>query len=381
MAARNVLVNYGLGTDSTSELMRFIHEPASRPCALEDMTVITAMTGDEHDDTIQMVTDYMLPMFRQHGVRYVQVARGGMKNADGIAVLDDSRSPGELHPRGPVALSDEMRVAGTIPQYGGTRKCSLKWKGWVIDSWIEKEVDGPFTQLMGFESGELKRARDDAACNSDRRTGGYPLIDWGWDRDACDSYIFAQAGVRWPKSACVYCPFTLCNEAGRVRSLDRYAADPDSALPALKLEYTARALNPRQGLANGTSLEALLAADPRQGRALAAFGEYLDRVPWRLYEVRRAILGVRSRPRSLRAVGGGTRPEMAAALRREAENGAGELDSHDGIERVWRIRRGPGYPAAEWLLAAAPEGVADKVGRGFAQGWETALAAQQEALF
>jgi hypothetical protein len=381
MATPRFIVNNGLGTDSTAMLMRFIHEPATRPCALEDMLVITAMTGDEFPETGQMVSEHVLPLFRSHGVRYVQVARGGLVNADGIVVLDDSTAPERMHMRGPVALSDEMGIAGTIPQYGGTRKCSLKWKGWVIDTFLARELAGPYVQLMGFEAGETGRATDDASYNTGCRTGRYPLIDWGWDRRACDAYIFAQAGVRWPKSCCVFCPFALCNRKGRDRTLDRYAANPEAALPALMLEYTARALNPRQGLASGTSLTALLAADPRQEKLLRMFEDRLDAADWRLYEVQRAILGVRARPRSLRAVAGGSRAEMAAALRAAAAGGPGELDAHDGIERLWRIRRGPGYPAAEHLLAAAPAGVADKVGRGFAAGWERALAGRSEALF
>lgn len=381
MATPRFIVNYGMGTDSTAELMRFVHEPAARPCALEDMLVITAMTGDEFPETGQMVTEHVLPLFREHGVRYVQVARGGLVNADGIVVLDDSTAPERMHMRGPVALSDEMSLAGTIPQYGGTRKCSLKWKGWVIDTFLAREVDGPFVQLMGFEAGETGRAVDDASYNTASRTGRYPLIDWNWDRPACDAYILSQAGVRWPKSACTFCPFALCNREGRDRTLDRYAANPAAALPALMLEYTARALNPRQGLASGTSLAALLATDPRQEKLLRMFGNRLDDADWRLYEVQRAILGVRTRPRSLRAVAGGSRAEMAAALRAAAAAGPGELDAHDGIERLWRMRRGPGYPAAEHLLAAAPAGVADKVGRGFDAGWERALASRAESLF
>jgi hypothetical protein len=44
-AARAVL-SYGMGADSTALLLRWIHEPATRPCALDQLLVITAMTGD-----------------------------------------------------------------------------------------------------------------------------------------------------------------------------------------------------------------------------------------------------------------------------------------------------------------------------------------------
>ena len=72
---------------------------------------------------------------------------------------------------------------------------------------------------------------------------------------------------------------------------------------------------------------------------------------------------------------------MTAALRGEAAGTAMELSAHDGIERAWRLRRSPGYPTAEWLLAAAPAGPADKTGRGFAGAWQNALTAGAPALW
>jgi hypothetical protein len=67
--------------DSTAILLRWIFEPASRPCPLENITVITSMTGDEFEDTERDVTTYILPMLREHSVRFVQVARHGAKEA------------------------------------------------------------------------------------------------------------------------------------------------------------------------------------------------------------------------------------------------------------------------------------------------------------
>lgn len=58
-----------MGTDSTALLLRWIYEPATRPCALRELLVVTAETGDEWPITGDLVTRHMLPLFRQHGVR------------------------------------------------------------------------------------------------------------------------------------------------------------------------------------------------------------------------------------------------------------------------------------------------------------------------
>jgi hypothetical protein len=110
-------------------------------------------------------------------------------------------------------------------------------------------------------------------------------------------------------------------------------------------------------------------------------------MPWRVYEVRRAL---RPRPgdsakvgtayRSLRAAAGGTRAAMAEELARIAVAEGTRVLAEDGIGRVWRLRRGAHLPAAQWFWTAAPAGPEDKEGPGFAAAWPLALAgpAQQE---
>jgi hypothetical protein len=392
MPLPEVCFSLGMGVDSVALALLWIHDPAARPCPLDRILFLSCLTGDEWPVTMTMMEEFVLPLFREHHVRYAQIARAGMRDSDGIAVLDDSREPRQMYLQGPVSLSQEMVRAGTVPQVGGQRRCSLKWKGWPADQFLAREMAYSYIQVMGYEAGERKRAAKDAKANSARRTGRYPLVEMGWDRRACQEWIRAQLGVTWPKSACVYCPFALCNTEGRERVLGRYAENPAAGLPALVMEHIARALNPRQGLAGserGTAgglaaartLLGLLEADPRQQALLRMYREHLEEVPWKLFEVQRAYCAPGRAPRRLRALAAGSRAEMTAALRAEAAGTTMELSAHDGIERAWRIRRGPGYPAAEWLLAAAPAGPADKTGRGFAQAWEHALAASARALW
>ena len=230
-AAPQIALSYGLGADSTAVLLRWLSEPETRPCDLADLLVVTAMTGDEWAVTGRLVTRHILPRLRAYEIRYAQVARAGPVQADGVAVLDDSRRPRQLHLAGAFRLSDELRAAGTVPQVAGVRKCSLKAKGWPIDQFLARATGGrPYLHVMGYEAGEVSRARRDATYDTATRTGSYPLIAWGWDRAACERYIRSVTGADWPKSACSYCPYALCSADGRARVLAAFAADPAGAL-------------------------------------------------------------------------------------------------------------------------------------------------------
>lgn len=173
-----VVLSYGLGVDSTAVLLRWIAEPVTRPCDLSGLLVITAMTGDEWPVTGELVEEHVLPLLREHSIRYAQVARAGASQADGVAVLDDSRRPERVHLAGAYRLADEMRVAGTVPQTGGARLCSVKAKGWPLDRFIAAATGGePYVQVIGFEAGEGRRAARDAACGTSARRPVYALIE------------------------------------------------------------------------------------------------------------------------------------------------------------------------------------------------------------
>jgi hypothetical protein len=380
-----------MGVDSVALLLRWLAEPQTRPCDPADWLVVTAQTGDEFPVTGELVARHILPLFREHGIRWAEVARGGPRQADGVTVLSDSRCPDTVHLAGAYKLSQEMLAAGTVPQVGGARKCSAKAKGWPLDQFIAAQTAGePYLHVVGFEVNETRRALRDARFNTAVRTGVYPLIDWGWDRAAAEAYIRQQLGVRWIKSACTYCPFALQNHAGRRRVTAAYQQDPQTAITGLVMETAAAALNSRQGLIPGRRLAGLLAETPGHEPVLALLEERLASMPWRVYEVRRAILPRPGEParagsvyRSVRAVASGTRTAMASELARIADARGARIVTEDGIPRAWRMRRCPGLPAAEWFFAAAPATPDDKQRPGFAAAWRAALAgpARQLTLF
>ena len=105
------ILSYGMGVESTAILIRWLEDASVRPRQLDELIVITAHTGDEYADTYRDVETYVLPLLRMHRIRYVQVARGGSSQTDGIVVLSDSRETETLFWDGAYKLSDELRKA------------------------------------------------------------------------------------------------------------------------------------------------------------------------------------------------------------------------------------------------------------------------------
>ena len=189
----------------------------------------------------------------------------------------------------------------------------------------------------------------------------------------------------WPKSACVQCPFALCSAAGQARVLDSYEAEPEGGARALLLEHIAVAFNPRQTLAPGVRLLDLLSRSGRHRAVLDRYDGELTRLPWQVFEVRRAIRarkdGSGKKGNSVRSVQTVARTDRAgapAALAAAAAAARVLPVTEGGITRAWIRRRGLAVPAAEHHLVACPvteDGPFDKDGPGFAKAWPEAMAA------
>lgn len=106
------ILSYGMGVESSTILTKCLLMPSSRPFPLEDLIVVTAQTGDEYKNTQRDVEAHTLPLLRKHRIRYVQVARAGHLESDGITVLSDTREPKALWIQDAYKLSDELRAAG-----------------------------------------------------------------------------------------------------------------------------------------------------------------------------------------------------------------------------------------------------------------------------
>jgi hypothetical protein len=68
----------------------------------------------------------------------------------GIIVLDASTEAETLYAEGAYKLSDEMQIARHGPRSSGRDKCSLKFKAWVIESWLKQNVYSPIRHTFGI---------------------------------------------------------------------------------------------------------------------------------------------------------------------------------------------------------------------------------------
>ncbi|MER5995888.1 hypothetical protein [Streptomyces viridosporus] len=193
----DTVINWGLVADSTAYLARILTAPPAHGIGLERTAVLYMATGSEWPETRMLVEEFMLPLLREHGVRFVQLSRSGQLKAAGITVLDDSRRPERLFARGPWTLWDELESVGTVPQQAGTRTCSLRAKGEVGDRWLTQEMGGrPFRQIMGFNADEPgRRFGDTATSKIPGHTRVYPLIDWAGTAGSART-------ISWSASVC-----------------------------------------------------------------------------------------------------------------------------------------------------------------------------------
>ncbi|GAB5015944.1 hypothetical protein MAHJHV65_24720 [Mycobacterium avium subsp. hominissuis] len=379
--APSVVLSFGLGLDSTSLLIRWLTDPSSRDFALEDLVLVTAMTGHESAATVDAMNRLVLPRLRHHAIRYIQAARSQRRTnraGDGIVVLDDSRHPQKLYADGQYTLGDEMLSAATIPQRGGSRICSVHSKGDALDPVIARITQGrPYRHVVGFEANEAARAAKDRLHDTELRRGWYPLMEWGWTRSDCRRYLVDLLGESVPKSCCGFCPFAMSTAAGRVQVIERYRQEPQLGADAMFLEHVARSINPSQTLIEGSSV-ADLVIEAGLSEVSELFKAELHNRAWSVYEVRRV-----TRPgkdgrrgivaRSLRIVATGSRAAMAGQL---ALQPGRPVRGHDGIVR--HVLRERGRDGIDHLFVAAPAGAQAKQRSGFEQWWQEATA---DALF
>ncbi len=328
---RIVIQSHGMGVESQAILERWVAEPESRPFVTWDqLIVVTAQVGEEHKkDTIRDCEARMLPLLRQHNVRFVEVARRGFHEEDGIVVLQDTREPTKLHPDGVFSLSQYLLRSGTVPQFGGEHRCAMKFKAFVIETWLALEfqhlnltkpvyhvfgynsdevtrtdkaeyhisrrnverlvpLDRPKTPLMvfGFNSEETKRVDRSMTYDGPSKVGNYPLDEWGWDRAKCIGYILQKANILWRKSACSFCPFCAEATKGEPDAVRRWEESPEDTAKGMLVEYNSLCFNPRGHLYRDRALQDVV---NRVGvtSVQEAFQRKLDALEWALYRVRR----------------------------------------------------------------------------------------------
>jgi hypothetical protein len=364
-----------MGVDSTAIITRWLLEPKTRDFDLEDLVLLTAMTGDEFADTKRLNEKHFLPLLKEHGVRLVQVARGGSLVEDGNVIMSDSRETETLHIEGVYKLSDELKAAGTVPTFShGKRLCTHKSKGRVLDAWQDDNIPGNYRHVMGFNDDEHKRVKRDGSYGGEGRKSEYPLLDWKWGRQKAEDYLREVFGEPWAKSCCTYCPFA----GGKKEVLTRFKEFPEEAAEALMIEAMSLAFNPRMTLySSGSAIK--IVGDSGNNQAMSKFKSWIDSVRrWGLYRVRRAYAAPGNAARHLELLDTGYRGLMEAKLRGHAQGHGTEPERDIWLRAVVQERTPDAYPTTEIMYVVAPALVESKRGRGFDKRWEKALHADWE---
>jgi hypothetical protein len=145
----------------------------------------------------------------------------------------------------------------------GTRSCSMKYKGEVLDRALRigAKKHGwhlPARKAIGYDAGEPWRAQK-VSQSPKLWTAWYPLVEWGWTRDECIE-ILSEEGFKPPKSSCFFCP---AMKKGEIIALAE--SHPEFMERALAIEDTAQA-NTTRGLGGTFKWREILNADRKQVR-------------------------------------------------------------------------------------------------------------------
>ncbi len=76
-------------------LVRWLMEPKTRPCSLNELLVLTAQTGNEWNDAARDRSTHT-PLLHKHNIRFVQVARHGHLESDGSYCFIGYKNPDRL---------------------------------------------------------------------------------------------------------------------------------------------------------------------------------------------------------------------------------------------------------------------------------------------
>ncbi len=381
------ILSYGMGVESSALILKWIEDKSLRDFELSELIIITSQVGNEYPDQKILVEQHILPQLRAHRIRYVQVARAGHLEADGILVLDDTREPRKVHLEGAYKLSQELRSAGTVPQFAGAHTCSLKFKVFAAERWIEEELAGQsYQHAFGYNAEELDRVEKSEKAFAERepvrvafgfnvdegdrvnkaekydtplRKGFYPLVEWGMSRDDCLKYLKEVTGVTWKKSCCVFCPFHRVKED----SIARMRQFPEEVAEALLLEHQSLSLNPRGTLYRNRTLLSVV-IDSQQSEALNYFRTRLDSAEYAVYRVRRIYKGPGFADRAVEKLAVGCNAEMIIRFEQLAPRLEVQIE-HD-ITYGYVRKREPGhYPTVEEFFVVAPAVVESKTRYGF----------------
>ena len=134
------------------------------------------------------------------------------------ALCDQAGLPFAIVRKEGETITEWVTRLGIVPVMpGGSHVCSKKFKGDVIQKFIDAQYPGEaITYLIGIEADEGHRTARFTRPAGDFNEYEYPLVALGMDRQACLD-LLDRYGFSVSKSSCVFCPFMSHQEIRDIR--------------------------------------------------------------------------------------------------------------------------------------------------------------------
>lgn len=208
------VLSHGMGQDSTTLLLKYIHDPEFRNFyAPRDFLVVFAETGDEHDETYENLIRTS-QLCREHDIQFAHITPDMGYHPTSWQSLnhfyDTKKAVGSK--AFPKTCTDNLKLVPIykyLEDYLGDTYQVLTGRKKGFKHFADRY--GKIRVLIGIAKGEEKRVADPAkevkAWKREAVEVVYPLIDIGYGRAECQTYI-RSVGEKVPMpSNCKRCPF------------------------------------------------------------------------------------------------------------------------------------------------------------------------------
>ncbi len=228
-----IVVNYGMGTNSTGELV----EATNRGIIVD--LIVAADTGDEFPRTYDYCQEFSKWLVA-HGQPFITMTRWNRKDGSFVPISALCLARGELPSKayGLSGCTSKWKQQPVDKLVKAHHLTQAAWaRGELVERWIGYDADEPErAERMLSKNPQPTRIRGGAVEIVPSWRWRCPLVEWNMGRDECVAVIQA-AGLPLPgKSACFHCPSTKKHE------IDRMAREnPEELARALEIEDGARA--------------------------------------------------------------------------------------------------------------------------------------------
>lgn len=229
------ILSFGGGQDSTTLLFKLALDKEFREkYAPNDLLVLMADTHNEHPETYRYLEDIIVPFCKEHNIEFLKIDNTMGYHGDTWQGLVYKWENGNRPTIGslayPKTCTHQLKL---MPQYRYVEHWLPKHYTNIVNrdrknNYVQfAKYYGKIRWLVGIAKGEEKRVADatkeTALWKKQAIHIEYPLIDIGYDRQACQDYIRSIDKPIPMPSNCMYCPFA-CNHM-EILWLERYYPD------------------------------------------------------------------------------------------------------------------------------------------------------------